>query len=139
MDPDDTMSIPMHTTGRGGRTSGLEILLTGAAIGLSVYTLMKLNTLEEQVRSMSKDNSRGASYRTSRVQFPRRDSEEEVEEPPQRVPPRLSPSPARENDYRTSEDEESDEEESPPPEVEQHIVEVVQPPAVENHNRRRKS
>ena len=132
MNPDETMSIPMHTTGRGGRTTGLEIVLTGAAIGLSVYTLMKLNTLEERVRSMSKDDLRTASCNISRVQFPRRDPEEEEEEETQRVPPRPSsapPSTARENDYETSEDEESDDdEESPPPEVER-IVEVVHPPA----------
>lgn len=90
--------VPMHAARRG---MGLEVVLTGAAIGLSIFTLMKMNTLEERVRALSRGDvmPKGKSCKLNRPNPPVAEKE---------IP----------NDgYETSDDEqeESDDDEEPPP------------------------
>ena len=100
------MSDTDTRSSRRVRVSGLEILLTGAAIGLSVFTLMRVTVLEELVRNISKKENDSSNGR--------------------KCPP---PSPplthTKENvEYETSEDDsESDnEDEGPPPPASQPDV-----------------
>ena len=114
--------VPVHTTRRG---MGLEVVLTGAAIGLSIYTLMRVNTLEERVRMRSRGDGepKATSCKLSRP------------------PPPIAEEDIRNDEYETSDDEQEDSEdddEEPPPsppetvrdvkkeeEEEERIVEVV--------------
>lgn len=114
-----TISSPMMPPSRRGGTNVLEVLLTGAAIGASVYALTRIHVLEERVRQLSSTSttfsSRPPSERSGDTPSPRtrrREEEETVHED------------------RESSDESDDEEGPPPPEGggAPHPIEDVTPP-----------
>ena len=92
--------VPVHATRRG---MGLEVVLTGAAIGLSIYTLMRLNTFEERVRTLSRDDG-APKVKSCKLSHPP-------------IPP-IAEQDMRHDEYETSDEEpedSDDDEEEPPP------------------------
>ena len=103
MSPEETgeqIVVPIHAT---RRAMGLEVVLTGAAIGLSIYTLMRMNTLEERVRTLSRGDGSSPKVRSCKLS---------------RAAPSIAEEEVRNDGYETSDEEQEDsedEEEEPPP------------------------
>jgi len=99
----------MQPPTRRGGTNVLEVLLTGAAIGASVYALTRIHVLEERVRQLSSTTTPLPCARRKREKENENENkenteEEEEEEEEERV-----------HGDRESSDESDDEEEGPPP------------------------
>jgi len=100
----------MQPPTRRGGTNVLEVLLTGAAIGASVYALTRIHVLEERVRQLSSTTTplpcarRKREKENENKENKENKEEEEEEEEEERV-----------HGDRESSDESDDEEEGPPP------------------------